>query len=68
MKTYLFAWNQRKWKVLQQAVSEANGESKYHCKWSCASYRNIEVGDRDFLFPTRIKRFWTRVTRCVVEL
>ena len=51
MKTYLFAWNPKRWKWtdLPQAVAEAKEKGGYLSQWTCKSYKSVKEGDRAFL-------------------
>jgi len=51
MKTYLFAWNPKRWKWadLPQAVAEAKEEGGYLSQLTCKSYKSVKEGDRAFL-------------------
>ena len=51
MKTYLFAWNPKRWKWtdLPQAVAKAKEEGGYLSQLTCKSYKSVKEGDRAFL-------------------
>ncbi len=51
MKTFLFAWNPRKWnwKSLESSIAELAEIGKTREKWSCYGYRSVQPGDRAFL-------------------
>lgn len=51
MNTFLFAWNPIKWhwEDLEESIEKLNTEGKYSQIWSCASHRQVKVGDRAFL-------------------
>jgi 5-methylcytosine-specific restriction enzyme A len=51
MNTYLFAWNPQKWewKDIDEDINELHKTGRLVEKWSCASHRQVRVGDRAFL-------------------
>ena len=51
MKTYLFAWNPKRWEWtdLPQAVAEAKEKGGYLSQLTCKSYKSVKEGDRAFL-------------------
>lgn len=51
MNTYLFVWNPNKWnwKNLEQSIEQLADTGKVAEKWSVASHKSIQPGDRAFL-------------------
>ena len=51
MKTFLFAWNPKKWDwtTLEQSIEEIKKTGKITDKWSVVSHKKIKPGDRVFL-------------------
>ncbi|MBF0203271.1 MAG: HNH endonuclease [Desulfamplus sp.] len=51
MKTYLFAWNPKKWNwtTLEQSIEQLHTTGTVKEKWSVISHKKIKVGDRAFL-------------------
>ena len=50
-KTFLFAWNPKKWKweTLQQSIDQIEQTGQATEKWSVISHRKIQPGDKAFL-------------------
>ena len=58
MKTYLFAWNPKRWKWtdLPQAVAEAKEKGGYYLsQWTCKSYKSVKEGDRAMRQQSNLK-------------
>lgn len=51
MKTFLFAWNPKKWNwvTLEQSINQIEQTGRASEKWSVISHRKIQPGDRAFL-------------------
>lgn len=51
MKTFLFAWNPKKWNwtTLEQSIDQIEQTGRTTEKWSIISHRKIQIGDRAFL-------------------
>lgn len=51
MKTFLFAWNPKKWNwtTLEQSINQIEQTGRATEKWSVISHRKIQPGDRAFL-------------------
>ena len=51
MKTFLFAWNPKKWNwtTLEQSIDQIEQTGRATEKWSVISHRKIQPGDRAFL-------------------
>jgi 5-methylcytosine-specific restriction protein A len=51
MKTFLFAWNPKKWDwtTLEQSIEQIEQTGRSSEKWSVISHKKIKQGDRAFL-------------------
>ena len=51
MKTFLFAWNPKKWDwtTLEQNIDEIEQTGRTSLRWSVISHKKISPGDRAFL-------------------
>jgi 5-methylcytosine-specific restriction protein A len=51
MKTYLFAWNPKKWDWthLEETIDQLEQIGRVSERWSCSSHKSIRPGDRAFL-------------------
>ena len=51
MKTFLFAWNPKKWDwtTLEQSIEQIQQTGRVNEKWSVISHKKISPGDRAFL-------------------
>jgi len=51
MKTYLFAWNPKKWNwtTLEESIDQIEKTGRANEKWSVISHKKIKAGDRAFL-------------------
>jgi 5-methylcytosine-specific restriction protein A len=51
MKTFLFAWNPKKWNwtTLEQSIDQIEQTGRASEKWSVVSHKKIQPGDRAFL-------------------
>ncbi|MFN7258445.1 MAG: HNH endonuclease [Cyclobacteriaceae bacterium] len=51
MKTYLFAWNPKKWDWthLEETIDQLEQTGRVSERWSCRSHKSIRPGDRAFL-------------------
>ena len=51
MKTFLFAWNPKKWNwtTLEEDIDQIEQTGQASEKWSVISHKKIKTGDRAFL-------------------
>ena len=51
MKSYLFAWNPKKWDwtTLEESIDQIEQTGRANEKWSVVSHKKIKAGDRAFL-------------------